>query len=240
MNYRRIYLDNDFLMEDELSLSNDTSNYLINVLRKKNGDQIRLFNGKGYSCLAEIILKNKKSSIRILENKSFVSPSGIKILLGQCLLKPEPFSLSIQKSTELGVGSITPLRSKRTVVRINERSQSVRLSRWKKIAINACEQCGEDWLPEISNIQILENWCTQVKAETKIVLYPKAQQALSQISFGKSLAIAVGPEGDFTPQEIDLCEENGFIPVTIGTRVLRAESAVISSLSAVRTLCGEF
>ena len=240
MNYTRIYLDNDFLMEDELSLSNDTSNYLINVLRKKNGDQIRLFNGKGYSCLAEIILKNKKSSIRILENKSFVSPRGIKILLGQCLLKPEPFSFSIQKSTELGVGSITPLRSERTVVKINEKSQSLRLSRWKKIAINACEQCGEDWLPEISNIQSLRNWCAQVKAETKIVLYPKAEQGLSQISFGNSLAMAIGPEGDFTPEEIDLFEENGFIPVTIGTRVLRAETAVISSLSAVRTLCGEF
>ena len=61
MNYTRIYLDNDFLKEDELSLSNDTSNYLINVLRKKNGDQVRLFNGRGYSCLAEIILNHVES-----------------------------------------------------------------------------------------------------------------------------------------------------------------------------------
>ena len=79
-----------------------------------------------------------------------------------------------------------------------------------------------------------------MKAETKIVLYPKAEQGLSQISFGKSLAMAIGPEGDFTQEEIDLFEEKGFIPVSMGSRVLRAETAVISSLSAVRTLCGEF
>ena len=240
MNYTRIYLDNDFLMEDELSLSNDTSNYLINVLRKKNGDQIRLFNGKGYSCLAEIILKNKKSSIRILENKSFVSPRGIKILLGQCLLKPEPFSLSIQKSTELGVGSITPLRSKRTVVRINERSQSVRLSRWKKIAINACEQCGEDWLPEIEGIQDLNDWSQVIKARHKIVLHPGASEKLSNLKLDKSVAIAIGPEGDFTQNEINSLQKKGFLPVSLGSRILRAETAVISSLSAIRTMCGEF
>ena len=240
MNYTRIYLDNDFLLEDKIILSKDTSNYLINVLRKKNGDQIKLFNGRGYSCLAEIIKEKNNLSIRILENRRFVPPGGINIFLGQCLLKPDPFSFSIQKATELGTRSITPLRSERTVAKINEKTQSVRLSRWKKIAINACEQCGEDWLPEISYIQSLRNWCAHTKAETKVVLYPKAQRRLSQISFGKSLALAIGPEGDFTTNEIDLLEENKFIPVTIGSRVLRAETAVISSISAVRSLCGEF
>ena len=72
------------------------------------------------------------------------------------------------------------------------------------------------------------------------MLYPSAETKLSSFNFDKSVAIAIGPEGDFTQSEINLLERKGFIPVSLGTRVLRAETAVISSLSAIRTMCGEF
>ena len=241
MNYTRIYCGQNLEIGKVLILIQNSSKHLVNVLRKKEGSLIELFDGKGSSCTAEIISSQKKRvKVKLVEELVFQDRKGIKISLGQSLIKTEPFSFSIQKATELGVASISPLYTERTVIKLNSNSTKSRKARWQSIATHACQQCGENWLPEINEIQRLEDWAQAVKAKHKIVLYPNAETKLSSLTFDDSVAIAVGPEGDFTDSEINLLTEKDFLPVKLGERVLRADTAVISVVSAIRAMCEEF
>ena len=241
MNYTRIYCGQNLEIDKVLILIQNSSKHLVNVLRKKEGSLIELFDGKGSSCTAEIISSQKKRvKVKLVEELVFQDRKGIKISLGQSLIKTEPFSFSIQKATELGVASMSPLYTERTVIKLKPNSTKSRKLRWQSIATHACQQCGENWLPEINEIQRLEDWAQAVKAEHKIVLYPNAETKLSSLTFDDSVAIAVGPEGDFTDSEINLLTEKDFLPVKLGERVLRADTAVISVVSAIRAMCEEF
>ena len=241
MNYTRIYCGQNLEIGKVLILIQDSSKHLVNVLRKKEGSLIELFDGKGSSCTAEIISSQKKRvKVKLVEEPVFQDRKGIKISLGQSLIKTEPFSFSIQKATELGVASISPLYTERTVIKLKSNSTKSRKARWQSIATHACQQCGENWLPDINEIQRLEDWAQAVKAKHKIVLYPNAETKLSSLTFDDSVAIAVGPEGDFTDSEINLLTEKDFLPVKLGERVLRADTAVISVVSAIRAMCEEF
>ena len=241
MNYTRIYCGQNLEIGKVLTLLQDSSKHLAQVLRKKEGSLIELFDGKGSSYTAEIISTQKKRvKVKLVEEPVFQDRKGIKISLGQSLIKKEPFSFSIQKATELGVVSISPLYTERTVIKLKSNSTKSRKARWQSIATHACQQCGENWLPEINEIQPLEDWTQAVNAKHKIVLYPGAETKLSSLTFDDSVAIAVGPEGDFTDSEIKLLTKKDFLPVKLGERVLRADTAVISVVSAIRAMCEEF
>lgn len=241
MNYTRIYCGQNLEIGKVLTLLQDSSKHLAQVLRKKEGSLIELFDGKGSSCTAEIISSQKKRvKVKLVEEPVFQDRKGIKISLGQSLIKTEPFSFSIQKATELGVVSISPLYTERTVIKLKSNSTKSRKARWQSIATHACQQCGENWLPEINEIQPLEDWTQAVNTKHKIVLYPGAETKLSSLTFDDSVAIAVGPEGDFTDSEIKLLTKKDFLPVKLGERVLRADTAVISVVSAIRAMCEEF
>ena len=241
MNYTRIYCGQNLEIGKVLTLLQDSSKHLAQVLRKKEGSLIELFDGKGSSYTAEIISSQKKRvKVKLVEEPVFQHRKGIKISLGQSLIKKEPFSFSIQKATELGVVSISPLYTERTVIKLKSNSTKSRKARWQSIATHACQQCGENWLPEINEIQPLEDWTQAVNAKHKIVLYPGAETKLSSLTFDDSVAIAVGPEGDFTDSEIKLLTKKDFLPVKLGERVLRADTAVISVVSAIRAMCEEF
>ena len=241
MNYTRIYCGQNLETGKVLTLLQDSSKHLAQVLRKKEGSLIELFDGKGSSYTAEIISSQKKRvKVKLVEEPVFQDRKGIKISLGQSLIKKEPFSFSIQKATELGVVSISPLYTARTVIKLKSNSTKSRKARWQSIATHSCQQCGENWLPEINEIQPLEDWTQAVNAKHKIVLYPGAETKLSSLTFDDSVAIAVGPEGDFTDSEIKLLTKKDFLPVKLGERVLRADTAVISVVSAIRAMCEEF
>ena len=114
------------------------------------------------------------------------------------------------------------------------------MEKWKQIAKGACEQCGENWIPEISSPIGIKEWSKSSDAETKIVLFPGAKDKLSDVKISNSISVAIGPEGDFTEEEVEGLKESGFLPVTIGKRILRAETAAISVVSALRYGVKEF
>ena len=115
-----------------------------------------------------------------------------------------------------------------------------RTLKWSLIARGACEQCGENWLPIIESPMKLNKWAEVEKSKIKIVLYPHASNKISDLDYKDSVSLAIGPEGDFTEYEVDSLVEKGFIPVTIGRRILRAETAAISAISSVRFGAKEF
>ena len=120
MNYTRIYSGQKLKINKTLTLDQEPSNHLIQVLRKKEGSLVELFDGRGTSFIAEIIsLEKKLVKVKLIKVESSLKRKGIRIDLGQSLIKSEPFSHSIQKATELGVSSISPLYTERTVVKLN-------------------------------------------------------------------------------------------------------------------------
>ena len=239
MNLTRSFVDQEFSLHKKLILEKSSSHHLIKVLRKKEGDQIVLFDGKGNSCLG-VISKIHRSEVQldIIEVFKKSLRSGIEINLGQSLIKNDPFNLTIQKATELGVTSFHPLITERSELKIKmTRNRSLR---WNLIARGACEQCGENWLPIIEDPIKLDKWATNVESKIKILLYPNSDNKISDFKYKDSVSLAIGPEGDFSKYEVDSLTEKGFIPVSIGKRILRAETAAISAISSVRFSAKEF
>jgi len=239
MNLTRNFIDQEFSLNKKLILEKKSSHHLLVVLRKKEGDEIVLFDGKGNSCLG-VISKVYRSQIELEIIKMFERTfrSGIEISLGQSLIKNDPFNFTIQKATELGISSFHPLITDRSVIKIKMTNN--RSLKWNLIAIGACEQCGENWLPIIEDPMKLDKWASTVKSKIKIALYPNADNKISDLEYKDSVSLAIGPEGDFTDYEIDSLTEKGFIPVSIGKRILRAETAAISAISSVRFSAKEF
>jgi len=241
MNYTRNYLNTDCSLGVALKLDTNSAHHLTKVLRKKKHDKIEIFDGKGSYSLAEITAINRTEVLlKVIKEKTHVPRKGINISLGQALIKPDPFNLSIQKATELGVKDIFPLQTERSVVRIDDSSLEKKHAKWSSIAQGACEQCGENWLPEIFYPMSLVEWATLQETRTKIVLYPGADTKISDLQYKDSISIAIGPEGGFSSSEVDTLIGCNFTPVTIGSRILRAETAVMAAMSSIRTLAEEF
>ena len=235
----RNFVDQHFAVNKKIILEKSSTHHLLKVLRKKEGDEIILFDGKGNSCLGVISLLNKSQlELEIIELFDKTLRSGIKISLGQSLIKSDPLNFIIQKATELGVASFYPLITDRSVIKLKMTKN--RALKWSLIARGACEQCGENWLPIIESPMKLDKWAEVEKSKIKIVLYPHANNKISDLDYKDSVSLAIGPEGDFTEYEVDSLIEKGFIPVTIGQRILRAETAAISAISSVRFGAKEF
>ena len=235
----RNFVDQHFAVNKKIILEKSSTHHLLKVLRKKEGDEIILFDGKGNSCLGVISSLNKSQlELEIIELFDKTLRSGIKISLGQSLIKSDPLNFIIQKATELGVASFYPLITDRSVIKLKMTKN--RALKWSLIARGACEQCGENWLPIIENPMKLDKWAEVEESKIKIVLYPHANNKISDLDYKDSVSLAIGPEGDFTEYEVDSLIEKGFIPVTIGQRILRAETAAISAISSVRFGAKEF
>ena len=239
MNLTRSFVNQEFFLNKKIILEKSSSHHLIKVLRKKEGDELMLFDGKGNSCLG-VISKIHRSEVQLDVIDIFEKSlrSGIEINLGQSLIKNDPFNLTIQKATELGVTSFHPLITDRSELKIKMTKN--RSLRWNLIARGACEQCGENWLPIIEDPIKLDRWAENEESKIKIVLYPNADNKISDFKYKDSVSIAIGPEGDFSDYEVDSLTEKGFIPVSIGKRILRAETAAISAISSVRFSAKEF
>jgi 16S rRNA (uracil1498-N3)-methyltransferase len=143
--------------------------------------------------------------------------------------------LIVQKATELGVATIVPLVSDRTLVKLDEDSKKV--ERWREIALESCKQCGNNWLPEIQSPQKAHDFlATLPQYDLKLIasLQPGAKplkKILGDSAKPSSILILIGPEGDFTPAEISLAKSAGCLPLSLGPLVLRAETAAIYTLS---------
>ncbi|MEC8314717.1 MAG: RsmE family RNA methyltransferase, partial [Pseudomonadota bacterium] len=160
MNYTRTFFEYSFEDKKVISLNKKDFHHEINVLRKKEGDKFVLFDGKGSSCLAEVTeLKKRTFEIKIIRTFPEIPRFGIEIDLGQALIKNSPFFFSVQKATELGVSKFSPLLTERVSVKRHDYSQLIEKS--YQTAKGACEQCGENWLPEITFPQSVLDWCEQ-------------------------------------------------------------------------------
>ncbi|MBW9265085.1 MAG: 16S rRNA (uracil(1498)-N(3))-methyltransferase [Candidatus Thiodiazotropha sp. (ex. Lucinisca nassula)] len=226
----------------QISLEEETSHHIHQVLRLKAGDDIILFNANGEEFDANLIQVNKKrvdAVIGRLLRHEAGSKLTIHLILG--ISRGTRMVFAMQKATELGVNRITPIFTERCVVKLNEKKSASRLSHWRHIIINACEQSGRCRIPVIDNPMEYGIALSNERSGKAILLDHRSQCTLNQITPPQtSLSILIGPEGGLTHKERQLAIQNGFIGIRLGPRVMRAETAPLAAIAAVQTLWGDF
>ena len=219
------------------ALTGDEARHLTQVLRMKPGDAVIIFDGKGRRASAEILtIARDHVPLKLLENLPSAKPLP-SITLAQAIPKGKNMDLIVQKSVELGVAVIQPLVTRYTVVQPGDGKSD----KWRRNALEACKQCGQDTLPEIAETLDFERWIrTQMNTPgLKIIasLAPGAlplRQILREQSTINQVTLLVGPEGDFSAEETATALQAGFIAISLGSIVLRVETATLFCLSALR------
>ncbi len=227
-------------VDQEVVLDQEESHYARNVLRLRSNDKVTLFNGQGIDYEAEVIEVNKKNLIvSILDANEITAESHLSIHLGLGIAKSDKMDFSIQKSVELGVCQITPLFTLRTVVKLNNEKQLHKMRHWQKIAINACEQCGRTSIPQINKPMAFSQWIL-CKNELCLLLDPLAKKTFTSITKKPTtINMLIGPEGGFDQKEKEVARIAGFMPLRLGPRILRTETAAICALAAMQVLWGD-
>ena len=236
----RLLADTQTIKGDSPVLSREAANHL-KVLRPKNGEEVELFDGRG---LTRVCRYNASS--RELEPAGditrHVKPSSSTLTLFACVTKGARWDWTLEKATELGADRIVPVISARTIVRINAAERSAKRERWMRIAEEASRQSDAVFVPEISEMVDFKESLDLVRKTTCFIgalMVPPPRHLLEEIMSAKAkspngdYAVYIGPEGDFTPEELSSLLEAA-CPVSFGPQVLRAETAAIFALSVVR------
>ncbi len=239
-----------FLPVDEnprtIQITGEKARYLSSVLRCKKGEELEILDGKGHSYRARITsVVKKEMTVEVLDAITHNTESPLNLILIQGLLKGEKMELVIQKATELGVREIIPVVTERSQVRSTGKT-----ARWRKIAEDASRQSGRTAIPIIHEPSALrdifsgDSPCTPSSGKCKGLLFwerkgIRMKEAMESLEGCRSLIIAVGPEGGFTEGEVQVAGERGFLVATLGSRILRAETAAIAATTMAQLFLGD-
>lgn len=227
---------------NRIEITGGDVNHIKNVLRMKQGDEISVSNGadgKEYRCGIEELKED-----RILCELRFIKEEGIelpsKIYLFQGLPKGDKMELIIQKAVELGVYEIIPVACKRAVVKLDGRRALNKTARWQGIAEAAAKQSKRGIIPRVTEVmEFKEAMAYSGCAPVRIIPYElargmdKTRELINSLKPGEDIAVFIGPEGGFAGEEIEQAVHEGVIPVTLGKRILRTETAGMTVLSII-------
>jgi 16S rRNA (uracil1498-N3)-methyltransferase len=237
----RIYQPGDYNPADTVVLSPEASRHVGAVLRMQNGEALTLFAGNNIEYHATIIDASKKSvSVRIDEEAEIDRESPTPIHLVQSISKGDRMEWVMQKAVELGVTTITPIISERTVVRLDEKRTAKKQAQWQAIVQSACEQCGRNIIPQVLPLSSFEDYLQQSKAAIKLILDPCGSQSWNNFDLSSGdIALLIGPEGGFSDAEVSQAKTSGFQALHLGPRILRTETAAIAAISLLQAVCGD-
>lgn len=214
------------------------------VLRLRAGDAVQLFDGLGNALDAKIYeIKGKHVQLHELQTCMDDAESPLRIVLAQAMSSSEKMDWVVQKATELGAAEIHPVQTQRSVARLSGARAEKRTAHWRGITIAASEQCGRNVLPQVHAPLELAAWLEQARnlPGSRFVLLPEGSTALhKQPPPQDSITLLIGPEGGFSEDEIKMIHMAGFIPIRMGKRVLRTETAAMAGIAALQTLWGDF
>jgi 16S rRNA (uracil1498-N3)-methyltransferase len=238
----RCYIENGRWDGNRIIPSAEEAHHIRHVLRAKDGESVRVFNGAGREAVA-VLRAGPGEPLRLeVQDALAAMERGMDIVLVQAVLKGTRMDLLIEKATELGVSRIVPVLTQRTIPRLDEAQALQKKARWERIAVSAAKQCGTRWLPVI---------------ETPLALDPALQKSIAgsgplllaslagntrplaavieewRAAPPPSIAVVIGPEGDLTPEETARLLAAGAIPVSLGNLTLRAETAAFFAISAL-------
>ena len=224
-------------------LDSEQSHHCVQVMRQAVGDLFAVFDGHGAEAKARITeISRDEVKFQILAKASSPRPAH-PVWLAQALTKAKSMDLIIEKATELGVSELAPLQSDHSVAHVEEEKASAKVEKWQKLTIEAAKQCGQNWLPIVRPPHAPKDFVTAIpKGAVKLIaslqnearpLKTALREQLQGVKPGTPIVVMIGPEGDFTPAEIGQARSAGFIPVSLGKIILRAETAAFFALSAI-------
>ncbi len=221
MKLHRFIGEYDLLKEEVKILNPETIRQIKAVLRLKIGEKIILSNGRGVEAEASIFSASKNEIICKIEKISQKQDAQKAVNLYLAILKKENFELAVQKAVEVGVSSITPIITERTVkTGLNEK-------RLKKIILEASEQCGRNTVPELSPILNFKDALANGSMEDEKIIFDLNGKKYSPDKKAKKANIFVGPEGGFTEKEIEFAKNSSYTVASLGNLTLRGETAAI-------------
>ncbi len=241
MRVSRLYVTAALNVGSQISLDDDAAHYVRSVLRLKQDQQIVLFNGEGGEFsgrFSEVSRKSVRVAIEAFIDRDVESPLTVR--LGMGISRGDRMDWAVQKAVELGVNHLTPLTTERCVIKFNDEKKQQRQQHWQHIIDHAAEQSGRTRPPVLGEISAFSDWVSQQQG-LKVFLDPYAEHCLADLQpENQQLTLLSGPEGGFSDQEREIAKAAGFIPVRMGARILRTETAVLAALSAVQSLWGDF
>ena len=216
-------------------------NHIRNVLRMKPGEAVRISDGKG-SCYDGTVdtLQSAEIIVRLTGEKMESTELPVEVVLFQGLPKSDKMEWIIQKNTELGVGAIVPVATSRAVVKLDEKKADSKVKRWNGIAEAAAKQSKRTLIPEVRSVLSFKQALAESATfDVKLMPYENAEgmaftrKCIGEIRPGAKVAVFIGPEGGFSEEEVQGASEMGFLPITLGRRILRTETAGMSVLSMI-------
>src|SRR5215213_7087465 len=237
----RFYIDAVLRAGTSTLLPEDSAHHAVHVLRVRTGDDVTLFNGRGGEFAGRIAsIERLKVLCDLLQHRAIERESPLRMVLVQGVSSGERMDFTVRKSVELGVAEIHPVLASSSVARPKGERAAARQAHWQKVAISACEQCGRNRIPTLHPLTEAAQW--REGTGTKILLSPMAELRFSQAckAGGEEFTIAAGPEAGFSAEEERAFLDAGFVPASIGPRVLRTETAGLAALAALSALRGDF
>lgn len=241
---QRFYLPPEQCRDKTLLLTGPEAHHAVDVLRIRPGARVVVLDGAGQELLCEA-QKPEQGQVKLsLVQRNLVPPLPYQITLLQAIPKGKIIESIIQKATELGAWRVVPLLSDRVTTQVDDEGAEAKGEKWRQTAIEAIKQCGSAWLPQVESpispkeylgrgerfelplVASLQSDCRHPREFFKTFYAEKKR-------LPKSLCVWVGPEGDFTPAEMNLIKGAGALPITLGRLVLRSETAAIYALSVL-------
>jgi len=242
---RRFFFDPKTRRGDRVVLSKEESRHIKKVLRLGVGSAVELFDGEGRLFSGEITRMERAVEAVITGTLSEQQDAKGSVVVFQANLKSEKMDTVVQKCTELGVTTMVPFQSSRCQGKLDTSIESKKHGRWQRIGLAACKQCMRPLPMDIAQpVTFKEAICNNpLDGKTlRIIFWEEEQKThlgdINGIESADTIALLLGPEGGLSPEEVELATEHGWISVSLGQRILRAETATLTAVSIVQYLTG--
>lgn len=243
MRLIRVYTDGPVAPGSVATLAGSAAEHVGRVLRLRAGDPVTLFNGDGHDYPGRVLaLRGGRVEVEVGGRAPARAESPLALTLVQGIARGERMDLVMQKATELGVARVVPVQTLRSVVRLEADAARRRAEHWHGIVVAACEQCGRARLPAVEPPATLAAWLDRPAAPgvRRLQLDPTADRTLAAAAAGAAaIELLVGPEGGLEDAERDAAAAAGYLPCTLGPRVLRSETAAIAALAVLQAVAGD-
>jgi 16S rRNA (uracil1498-N3)-methyltransferase len=240
----RFYLPPEQSRDKTLTLAGREAHHALNVLRVRTGERVVVLDGAGRELMCEVQAAGAEELKLVVTQDNSVPPLPYQITLLQAIPKGKIMESIIQKAVELGVRRIVPLLSDRVVTQLDDDSGSARAEKWRLTAIEAIKQCGSAWLPQVEVPVSPKDYLARgEKFELPLIASLQSDRRHPREYFETfarekqrppaTVCVWIGPEGDFTPAEMNAIKSGGALPISLGRLVLRSETAAIYALSVL-------
>ncbi len=239
-NLHRLFNEASLVPGESVAPDRAQANYLLNVLRMRQGGQVLLFNGRDGEWLADVVSQGRKNATLypVEQTRPQTHPADLEFLFAP--LKQARMDYMVQKAVEMGAGVLRPVLTEFTQLR------KVNLEKMRSYSVEAAEQCGILNLPDIREPQLLETVLEDFDPAQKLVFCDEVGESAGLVSQleplrGERLAVLIGPEGGFSDNERALLKLQKFVvPISLGPRILRADTAAVAALAAIQAIAGDW